>query len=37
MNKNIQITPGAYVILSPEANSNNSAIWVGVLRTTFKF
>lgn len=37
VNKNIQITPGAYVILSPEANSNNSAIWVGVLRTTFKF
>lgn len=37
VNKNIQITPGAYVILNPEANSNNSAIWVGVLRTTFKF
>lgn len=37
VNKNIQITPGAYVILNPEANSNNSAIWVGVIRTTFKF
>jgi hypothetical protein len=37
INKNIQITPGFYVILNPEANSNNSSIWVGVLRTTFKF
>ncbi len=37
INKNIQITPGVYAILSPEANSNNSTIWVGVLRTTFKF
>ncbi len=34
---NIQITPGAYVILNPEANGNNDSIWVGVLRTTFKF
>lgn len=37
INKNIQITPGFYVILNPEANSNNSSIWVGVLRTTFRF
>ncbi|MBE9203688.1 carbohydrate porin [Synechocystis salina LEGE 06099] len=37
LTNNIQITPGAYVILNPEANSNNSAIWVGVIRTTFKF
>jgi hypothetical protein len=37
ISKNIQITPGAYVILNPEANSNNDTIWVGVLRTTFKF
>jgi hypothetical protein len=37
INKNINITPGFYVILDPNSNSNNSAIWVGVLRTTFVF
>ncbi|MEB3161025.1 MAG: iron uptake porin [Synechocystis sp.] len=37
INKNITLTPGAYVVLNPEANSNNDTIWVGVLRTTFKF
>ncbi|MGK7946376.1 MAG: iron uptake porin [Microcystaceae cyanobacterium] len=35
--KNILITPGAYVILNPDHNSRNPSIWVGVLRTTFKF
>jgi hypothetical protein len=34
---NILITPGAYVILNPDHNDRNDAIWVGVLRTTFKF
>lgn len=37
ISKNIQITPGAYVILNPEGNGNNDSIWVGVIRTTFKF
>jgi hypothetical protein len=37
VNKNILITPGVYVVLNPQGNSNNSAIWVGVLRTTFTF
>jgi len=37
VNKNILITPGFYVVLNPQGNSNNSAIWVGVLRTTFTF
>jgi hypothetical protein len=37
INKNILITPGVYVVLNPQGNSNNSAIWVGVLRTTFTF
>jgi hypothetical protein len=34
---NIIITPGAYVVLNPNHDDNNDAIWVGVLRTTFKF
>jgi hypothetical protein len=34
---NISITPGAYVLLNPDNNDANDAIWVGVLRTTFKF
>ena len=37
VNKNIVVTPGFYVVLNPQGNSNNSAIWVGVLRTTFLF
>jgi hypothetical protein len=37
INDNIIINPGAYVILNPDNNDNNDAIWVGVLRTTFKF
>jgi hypothetical protein len=35
--KNITLTPGFYVIFNPEANGNNSSIWVGTLRTTFVF
>jgi hypothetical protein len=34
---NIIITPGAYVILDPEHNKTNDDIWVGIVRTTFKF
>ncbi len=37
VNDNIAITPGFYVILNPEHNSNNDSIWVGAIRTTFKF
>ncbi len=37
VNKNIYITPGAYVILNPEHNENNDSIVVGAIRTTFKF
>ncbi len=37
VNKNLVLTPGFYVVLNPEGNGNNSAIWVGVLRTTFLF
>ncbi|MBD2692728.1 iron uptake porin [Anabaena catenula] len=34
---NILVTPGLLVILNPENNDNNSAIYVGTLRTTFSF
>jgi Carbohydrate-selective porin, OprB family len=34
--KNILITPGAYVVFNPN-NRNNDTIYVGVLRTTFRF
>ena len=37
INKNILITPGFFVILNPNNDSNNDAIWMGVVRTTFKF
>lgn len=37
LTKNITITPGVYVLLNPNSNTNNDAIWVGVLRTTFLF
>jgi hypothetical protein len=36
-NDNIDITPGVLLITSPEHNSNNNSIFVGVVRTTFKF
>lgn len=34
---NISITPGAYVIINPNQNSDNDTIIVGTIRTTFKF
>lgn len=37
LNDNIVLTPGAYVLINPDADSDNDAIVVGVLRTTFKF
>ncbi|NEO98334.1 MAG: iron uptake porin [Symploca sp. SIO2E9] len=37
LNDNILITPGAYVIFDPNHNADNEEIWVGVIRTTFKF
>jgi hypothetical protein len=33
----ILITPGVYAILNPNHDSDNDLIWVGVIRTTFKF
>jgi hypothetical protein len=34
---NIAVTPGVFVITSPEHNSNNDTIVVGTVRTTFTF
>ncbi len=34
---NIDVTPGLVVILNPEHDDSNNALWVGVLRTTFRF
>ena len=37
INQNISITPGLIVILNPEHNDANDDIFVGLLRTTFRF
>ncbi len=34
---NIAISPGLFVITNPEHNDNNDSIFVGTVRTTFKF
>jgi hypothetical protein len=34
---NIAITPGLLVIFNPEHNDNNDTIYVGTIRTTFRF
>ena len=33
----IEITPGVIVLFNPEHNDNNDNIYVGTIRTTFKF
>ena len=37
LSKNITLTPGFFVVLNPNNNNDDSAIWVGTVRTTFKF
>lgn len=37
INDNIAITPGVLVIFNPEHDNNNDTVYVGTLRTTFKF
>ncbi|MDJ0732939.1 MAG: iron uptake porin [Nostocaceae cyanobacterium] len=34
---NIQVTPGLLVLFNPEHNNDNDTIYVGTIRTTFKF
>ncbi|HIK17021.1 MAG TPA: carbohydrate porin [Leptolyngbyaceae cyanobacterium M33_DOE_097] len=37
INQNIAITPGVFVLINPEGNSDNATQFVGVIRTTFTF
>jgi len=37
LNENIAITPGLLVIFNPEHDNDNDTVYVGTLRTTFKF
>ena len=37
INDNISINPGVLVILNPENNNSNDAIWVATLKTIFEF
>jgi hypothetical protein len=37
LNNKISITPGFLVITNPDHNDNNDTVWIGTLRTTFKF
>ncbi|MEM9004802.1 MAG: iron uptake porin [Cyanobacteria bacterium P01_F01_bin.86] len=37
INENLAITPGVFVIMNPEHNSQNRAIAVGTIRTVFTF
>ncbi|NJL09501.1 MAG: iron uptake porin [Calothrix sp. SM1_7_51] len=37
LTENISVTPGFFVITNPEHNNNNKTIFVGAVRTTFKF
>ncbi len=37
MNDRIEVTPGLLVIFNPEHNNANSTVYVGTVRTTFKF
>lgn len=34
---NISVTPGVMVILNPEHNDNNDTLYIGTIRTTFRF
>ncbi len=37
LNDYILLTPGAYILFNPNGNSNNDTIYVGTLRTIFRF
>lgn len=37
LNDNIAVTPGLLVIFNPEHNNDNETVYVGTLRTTFRF
>lgn len=35
--KNLEVSPGFFVIFNPEHNDENSTLYVGTIRTTFRF
>ena len=37
INKNVSLTPGVIWLSSPNQDNDNSDIFIGALRTTFKF
>ena len=37
INKNIIITPGFYAVTNPDHDDSNDTVYVGLIRTTFKF
>ena len=37
INDNVAINPGIFVVLNPENDTDNDAIWVGTIRTIFEF
>ena len=37
VNQNVSLIPGFFVLINPENNSANDAIWVGSLRSVFEF
>ncbi len=37
LNQNVFLVPGLFVVLNPEHNQDNDAIWLGSLRTVFRF
>ena len=37
VNENITVTPGAYVVFSPNHDNDNDEIYVGIINTTFVF
>ncbi|MEL7419911.1 MAG: iron uptake porin [Cyanobacteria bacterium J06555_3] len=37
INDSIQITPGAFAVFNPNSDTDNDVIFVGALRTTFRF
>ena len=37
LNKNILLTPGFYVVTNPDHDDSRDSVFVGLLRTTFKF
>jgi len=37
INKHMHVTPGVFAVINPEGNSDNGTLFMGTIRTTFKF